>query len=196
MSQFKQDLFALQASKNKTYIEIGASHPRKINNTFLLEQQGWKGFSIELDSKKKSAWDKDNERTNKIYWEDAIAFNYINAVKENGLDSHIGYLSVDIEPPENTFAALKRIIEQGISFDCITFEHDKYQSQINYDPIVTEYLSNFGYKIAVSDVFVKYKYRVPDKKKKETKICYLETWYVHESIPFNPITYEDWVLSL
>lgn len=196
MSQLKQNIFALQASKNKTYVEIGASHPRKINNTFLLEQQGWNGFSIELNKTKKSAWDADEERTNTIYWDNALTFDYAKAVDENKLGTRIGYLSVDIEPPENTFAALKRIIEQGISFDCITFEHDKYQAKVDIDAEVTEYLAGKGYKVAVENVFRKRKYRIDPNKPKVEKICYMETWYVNNDIDFDKIQYIDWVKTV
>ena len=191
-SQFFQDVFALTTTLNKTYIEIGARHPIKYSNTHLLEQHGWKGFSLEINQAHKSFWDSCNERKNKIYWQDALNFNYTSALKENNMLSKVGYLSCDIEPPINTFSALRRIIEQGISFDCITFEHDKYQSDINYDPIVTKYLEERGYKIAVKDVYRNKKYRLTDKKRKTSKKCYLETWYVNNDIDFNSTTFDLW----
>lgn len=182
-SQLHQDEFALKTARNKTYIEIGAAGPIKYNNTYLLENNGFKGISLEINQRRVDQWFGDNPvRKNKIYCADAITFDYLKALEENSLPTHIGYLSCDIEPPENTFAALRRVIEQGISFDCITFEHDKYQSEIDYDPIVTEYLKNHGYKVAVKDV---YRWR--------KKPCYLETWYVHNSIDFKEQTCEEWV---
>lgn len=195
MSQLKQDIFALNNAINKTYIEIGASYPRKINNTFLLEQHGWNGFSIELDINKKEYWDVDTARKNKIYWDNAITFNYVKACNQNNLPDRIGYLSVDIEPPENTFAALQRVIEQGITFDCITFEHDKYQAEKDYDPIVKEYLSKKGYKIAVDNVYRIRKKRIQGQKKKINKICYMETWFVKDDIQFQTIDYKDWIIN-
>jgi len=192
-SQFSQDLFALSAAKNKTYIEIGAWKPINNSNTYLLEEQGWKGFSLEISLRNKPAWESCLERTNKIYWENALTFDYKQALVENNLPMHIGYLSCDIEPPENTFAALRRVIEQGITFDCITFEHDKYLHDIDYDPIVTEYLKDHGYKVAVNEVFRTRKYRVPNQKKKEIKICMIETWYVNNTIDFCEQTYEQWI---
>lgn len=181
-SQVHQDVFALKTAKNKTYIEIGAAGPIKYNNTYLLEKNGWQGFSLELNQNRVDQWFEDwSDRKNKIYCVDAITFDYVAALKENNLPSHIGYLSCDIEPPENTFAALKRVIEQDITFDCITFEHDKYQSEVDYDPIVTEYLRNRGYKVAVSDV---YRWR--------KRPCYFETWFVHESIDFTQKSFDDW----
>ena len=193
-SQFLQDIFALSTAKNKSYIEIGASWPEKISNTFILEKNGWQGFSLELNHKKVNKWfEEPLIRKNKIYCNNAITFDYISALKENNLSSHIGYLSCDIEPPENTFAALKRVIGQGVTFDCITFEHDNYQSEVDFNPIATEYLLENGYKIAVSDVYVLERYRVGGQKKKSTKKSYLETWYVAKNINFRTITYDDWL---
>lgn len=181
-AQVNQDIFALKTAKNTTYIEIGASSPIKYNNTYTLEKSGWSGFSLELNQNRVNQWFEETaDRTNKIYCADAITFDYLEAIKENNLTTHIGYLSCDIEPPENTFAALKRVIEQGITFDCITFEHDKYQSDIDYDPIVTEYLKNKGYKVAVRDV---YRWR--------KRPCYFETWYVRDTIDYKETTFEEW----
>lgn len=191
-SQLLQDLFAYSASKNNTYIEIGAAYPLKINNTYQLEKKGWAGFSIELMQHRVDEW-RDADRYNKIYCADAIEFDYLDALKENHLPNRIGYLSCDIEPPVNTFSALKRVIEQGIVFDCITFEHDRYQSDINYDPIVTKYLKDAGYKVAVSDVYKYRKFREEGKKKKVNKKCYLETWYVNTDIDFPELTYDEWL---
>ena len=154
ISQAHQDTFALTTAKNKTYIEIGAYHPIQWSNTYRLEMNGWKGFSIEYNKSMQDVWQKFEERKNKVYWDDALTFDYLSAIKENNLSKHVGYLSCDIEPVENTFRALQRVIEQGISFDCITFEHHQYQSKSNYDPIVRKYLENQGYKVAVENVYI------------------------------------------
>jgi hypothetical protein len=181
-SQLYQDVFALKTSKNKSYIEIGAAGPVKYNNTYKLEKTGWNGFSIELNPSRVSQWFEDfSDRKNKIYCADAITFDYLKGIQENNLPNRIGYLSCDIEPPENTFAALKKVIEQGIIFDCITFEHDKYQSEIDYDPIVTEYLKNKGYKVAVKDV---YRWR--------KRPCYMETWFVNADIEYVEKSWDEW----
>jgi hypothetical protein len=181
-SQVYQDIFALKTAKNTTYIEIGAAGPIKYNNTYLLEKNGWIGFSLELNQNRVNQWFEDwSDRKNKIYCADAITFDYLAALQENNLPTHIGYLSCDIEPPKNTFAALRRVIEQGITFDCITFEHDKYQSEVDYDPIVTDYLKNKGYKVAINDV---YRWR--------KRPCYFETWYVRNNINFNEKSFDEW----
>jgi hypothetical protein len=184
-SQSHQDLFALQTAKHKTYIEIGANKPKEISNTYNLEMEGWKGFSLELNrsGKIEKAWKLCVERTNILYWEDALTFNYVDGLLKNNLPLHIGYLSCDIEPPSNTFKALTRVIDQGVSFDCITFEHDNYQNKdgIDYNVLATEYLISKGYKIAVSDIYV---------ANNENQI--FETWFVHNTINMNTMTFKDW----
>ncbi len=180
-SQSLQDRFALEICKNKTYIEIGGNHPVKMNNTFLLETlENWKGFSIELDSKFRKVWNKSG-RKNKIYWDNALTFDYLNALVENNLTTKIGYLSCDIEPPYNTFSALKKVIELGIEFECITFEHDQYQfKEHDFNQEAINFLSNYGYKVAVTDVCV------------ANTENYFETWFVKNDIVFDQTTYKEW----
>lgn len=180
-SQSFQDIFALQICKTKTYIEIGANRPIKRNNTYLLEQNGFSGYSIEFNTKWQRFWNK-VQRKNKIYFADAIKFDYATANIENNLGNNVGYLSCDIEPVTNTFAALKKVINDGIVFDCITFEHDIYQSDIDLRPKVTSFLQKNKYKVAVENVYI-----YPEKEN------VFETWYVHNSINFDTCTFDDWL---
>lgn len=186
-SQAWQDFFAYSiGGAQGTYIEIGANGPVGKNNTYNLETQfGYRGFSIELDESHKPNWDKHSvERKNKIYWGSALDLDYAQAIKDQALPSHITYLSCDIEPPENTFAALKRVINAGISFDCITFEHDKFRRNSgNYDELAQEFLAAHGYKVAVYDVYSKNPARI------------FETWFVKNSIKFEPISFADWQVA-
>lgn len=181
-SQAAQDCFAYRiCGENSTYIEIGANKPIGKNNTYQLETKlGYTGYSIEFSKKFLPMW-QESDRNNKIYIADAITFDYTNANKDCNMPAHVGYLSCDIEPPSNTFKALQRVIEQGIQFKCITFEHDAYQSSENYDKIAREYLNTKGYKVAVENVYVK-----------QQKEKVFETWFVHNSIKFEKIDYEDW----
>lgn len=183
-SQAQQDRFALEIIGHKgTYLEVGAHLPKKRSNTYNLECVfGWEGLSIELDYKKyHTAWKDCKERTNPIVWDDATLLDYKNLCKNYGLQNKINYLSIDIEPPENTFAALKKIINDGLSFDIITFEHDLYQSMHNYHDIACDFLIPKGYKVAVFDVY----------HKKESKI--FETWFVSKDINFKKVSYSNWL---
>jgi hypothetical protein len=187
ISQAHQDSFAFQiAGKNGTYIEIGSHKPVTNSNTYNLEViHQWRGVGIELDPKYQKGWRKCLERKNRVYWESALEFDYVAALQENNLPMHINYLSCDIEPPFNTFTALRRVIEQGITFDCITFEHDLYNySQEDYNKIATAYLLDKGYKIAVTNVY----WNKPENQ--------FETWFVREGINFTPSTFDEWLITL
>jgi hypothetical protein len=188
-SQAYQDYFAARVAKNKTYVEIGAYKPVHKNNTYNLETVlGWKGYSIELNQKWKISWDECAERKNKIYWASALDFDHDAAIKELNLPNRIGYLSCDIEPPANTFAALQRVIEQEVIFDCITFEHDNYvkkkRGDLDYDVIAREYLTSKGYKVAVTDVY-----------NKSAEFAF-ETWFVKDDIAFETMTFDQWKKSI
>jgi len=180
-SQVGQDLFALQVSKHKTYIEIGAADPIKLNNTYLLEKQGWTGFSLEIDSKFEQDWKQ--QRINPCYYTDAVNYSYDN-------NTRLGYLSCDINPPELTLEALKNVIEQGVSFDCITFEHDDYWREergfAETCNAAKEYMHSRGYKIAVDNVFAM------RRRKSWYGECHYETWYINQDLEFETLQYRDW----
>ena len=183
-SQSYQDIFALQICKNKTYIEIGANRPIKRNNTFLLEKKGFKGFSIEYSKKWQTSW-KNSKRSNKIYFADAMKFNYEQVIQTLKMKNSFGYLSCDIEPNTATFQALKHVIDSGIDFECITFEHDLYTSKKDIRYKVDKYLIDKGYKIAVTDVYLQ-----PDKNK------LYETWYIKNSIEFETCRFDDYIKTI
>lgn len=182
-SQCWQDKFVYDLCKdNGTYIEIGGSWPIKNSNTYSLEKfANYKGFSVELDKiRYADAW-KRSDRKNIIYWGDAIEYDYKKALFEQNMNIHVNYLSCDIEPPENTFQALKNIIQQGISFDVITFEHDLYNSpKKDFNILAIDFLKSFDYKIAVYDVYHKNKNNI------------FETWFVKNSIDFKTMSFEEW----
>lgn len=165
------------------YLEIGAAYPEKYSNTYKLERSGWKGISIELDTQYADAWNA--QRTNAIYFADALTFDYANALREHDFPLHINYLSCDIEPAKNTFAALRRVIEQGLTFDCITFEHDLYRdAKVNHDELARAFLTQNGYRVAITDV------TWPEWN---TPSHIYETWFVRNTIPFTTTTFGEWV---
>jgi hypothetical protein len=48
-SQHGEDLFVLDHFQGKpgVYLDVGASHPFRISNTYLLYQHGWRGVTVE-----------------------------------------------------------------------------------------------------------------------------------------------------
>jgi hypothetical protein len=183
-AEAKVDRFAFGlCGSNGTYIEIGSQKPAQRSNTVALEHKGWRGFGLELDTRYQIHWP--GGRKNPIYWEDATTFDYWKAAKEQGLPERINFLQADIEPPANTFTALKKAVESGLTFDYIAFEHDVYCQDVDYNIIATEYLLTKGYKIAV--------YNVCAQRKRNPGVwSHIETWYVKDDIPFETMEFFEW----
>ena len=182
-SQSGQDQFAYNLiGINGCYLEIGAHHPIINSNTYKLEKEcNWKGISVEFDKSFIPDWKDCTERKNEVIWDDAFNIDYGSLLNKKNFPKKINYLSCDIEPPKNTFNILKKIINTGLIFDFISFEHDKYNEGKKYDDLSFDFLKSKNYKVAIKDVY---------SRDKEKKIY--ETWYVHEKINFSEINYHLW----
>lgn len=182
-SQSGQDQFAYNLSGlNGFYLEIGAHHPIINSNTFKLEKDcNWKGLSIEYDKSYKDEWDKCIDRKNEVIWDDAFNIDFSLLAKQKNFPNKINYLSCDIEPASNTFKILKKIIRSEISFDYISFEHDKYNEGNIHEKLALEFLNKNDYKVAIKDVY---------SRNKKQKIY--ETWFVNNKINFIEVNYSEW----
>lgn len=159
-SQAGQDKWVLDIiGLNGSYLEIGASHPVHINNTYLLEQNGWKGLSIDIDDSNLLHWN--NYRTNPLIIADALTFDYHDVKR-------IDYLQLDIEPSENTFNCLLRILNTTKTrFSTITYETDAYIDSRFVKPS-RKLLQSLGYELAFADVM--------------SEFGPFEDWYIDKSI--------------
>jgi hypothetical protein len=182
-SQSGQDQFAYNISgSNGTYLEIGAHDPVINSNTFNLEVKcNWNGISIEYDKTFQKSWDDNKLRKNNVIWDDAFNINYSSLIKQRALPYRLNYLSCDIEPAENTFNILKKIISSKLNFDFISFEHDKYSIGSKYEDLSIKYLKDCNYKVAVKNVY---------SRNKRYKIY--ETWFVNNDIDFEEMDYSVW----
>ena len=182
-SQSGQDQFAYNISgSNGTYLEIGAHDPVINSNTFNLEVKcNWNGISVEYNKSFQMSWSDNKQRKNNVIWDDAFNINYSSLIKQRELPNRLNYLSCDIEPAENTFNILKKVISSELNFDFISFEHDKYSIGNKYEDLSIEYLKNYNYKVAVKDVY---------SRNKRYKIY--ETWFVNNDIDFKEINYSVW----
>ena len=182
-SQSGQDQFAYNISgSNGTYLEIGAHDPIINSNTFNLEVKcNWNGISVEYDKSFQMSWSDNKLRKDNVIWDDAFNINYSSLIKQRELPNRLNYLSCDIEPAENTFNILKKVISSELNFDFISFEHDKYSIGNKYEDLSIEYLKNYNYKVAVKDVY---------SRNKRYKIY--ETWFVNNDIDFEEIDYNVW----
>jgi hypothetical protein len=130
---------------NGTFLDIGCRGPEDLNNTLLLEQNGWIGVSIDIVDYSKE-WES---RKTKFICTDALAFDY----RELAPHFLIDYLSLDIEGQGDRFKALQKVINDGFEFNCITIEHDVYRIHESYERIPQRaLLTSLGYVLAFPDV--------------------------------------------
>jgi hypothetical protein len=153
-SQATQDVFALEMLNNKSngfYLEIGGGHPFDSNNTYLLEEKyGWNGLSLEFSNTLVEEYN--TRRANKSTLADATEFDYEKCLISLGIKDRIDYLSIDIDPAENTFKALQKIPHHGYRFSVITYEHDRYQSGDKFMNESRSFLESLGYQLVVKNL--------------------------------------------
>ena len=166
-SQSYQDLFVLMALDGKewgSWIEIGCAHPTYGNNTKLLEELGWDGVSIDIDSNVVDNW---KDRVTIPYQMDATKIDW-DKMPIWGLDNITDYLQIDVDPPNISYEVLLSIPFWKHKFRVITFEHDYYA-----DDSVREksrkYLRSFGYELVVNDIAV-------------DEYSSYEDWWVHPEL--------------
>jgi hypothetical protein len=140
------------------YLEVGASHPIDISNTFALEKLGWTGLSIDISDSCKQVWEE--KRINPLIIADALTFEY---PKKKRID----YLQLDVDPSEVTFKSLLQVLKSGTRFSIITYETDSYADK-NFVMPSRNILQSEGYKLIKPDVLCGF--------------GPFEDWYIDESV--------------
>jgi len=152
-SQAGQDIFILSLfdkDYNGTFVDIGCNMPNTINNTLLLEKNGWTGISIDIENFSKE-WES---RKTPFIQVDALKCNYKDLFKSYNLPKVIDYLNLDIEGEGLRYKALERVMKIG-DFKAITIEHDLYRGYDLSERLPQrKLLSELGYLLLCSDVHV------------------------------------------
>ena len=138
-SQAGQDRFvhALLPKTDGTFLEIGSNHPIEINNTFALEQLGWRGLLVDNDDvcaklcRELRASPVLQADATQVDWESALLdavtagvppFEFFTGPSRR---VRIDYLSLDVDAA--TLATLLRMPLDFVKFNVITIEHDAYR---------------------------------------------------------------------
>lgn len=126
------------------FVDLGCSHPFDINNTWALEQVGWKGLLIDSDTAAITQCMKLRSAT--AYATDLLSphdfWSWCPPI--------IDYLSLDID--EGTFECLLRIPLATLRIRCATIEHDSYRLGNKMRDSIRLYMSACGYTLARPDV--------------------------------------------
>ena len=170
-SQAGQDIFVLSVldgKKNGIFLDIGCNEPKRINNTFLLEEKyGWKGILIDFMDYHVDAC-KELRRDDSVYiCGDATKVNYSEVFSDFKIPGVIDYMSLDIDGIE-TLHTLQSLPLELYKIRVITFEHDSYRFGDEVREKSRELLLSHGYVLVCSDV-------------KSNGSPY-EDWYVHPDL--------------
>jgi hypothetical protein len=154
-SQAGQDKFVYDTlGKSGTFLDIGCGFPIEINNTYALEQLGWRGLLVDLNHEFVEQCRR--ERTNPVLEHDAMAVDWPVTCNWHNLGRKIDYLSLDIDDEEGKeskmLIVLRNLLAAGLSFRVITFEHNRYFLGDSVRIPSREILLNAGYTLAVPDV--------------------------------------------
>lgn len=153
-SQAGQDTFVLSLidsndGEKHTFVDIGCWLPKNLNNTFLLEQNGWDGVSLDITNLR-SEWEI---RKSKFICDNALSIDYQKLFDDNKLPKVIDYLNLDIEGNGDRYLVLDNVMKSDREFKIITIEHDKYRGYEQTEKIPqVNLLTKLGYTLVCSDV--------------------------------------------
>ena len=152
-SQCGQDLFVfnLLKIKNGTFLDLGCYLPKNINNTFLLEQNGWVGISLDINDYS-NQW---SVRKNKFIKCNCLEQDYNLLLSQNYESNVIDYLTLDMEVLGDRYKLLDIVLKTNYEFKVITIEHDSHLGMynvINEKIPQRELLEKMGYILVCGDV--------------------------------------------
>ena len=168
-SQASQDQFVytllydiLNKQDEGYYLDIGASHPVRISNSYFFDRNlSWNGIGIDISDEYASEWAK--QRKNALLIADATRVDYAEILKP--FPPVIDYLSLDVD--EKYDAVLEVIPFDQYIFKIITIEHDAYRYGDVYRNAERKILSSHGYYLLCPNV---------------SKLGYVyEDWWIHPS---------------
>jgi hypothetical protein len=159
-SQAGQDVFAYEVNGRKrdgVFLEIGTNDPVSINNTFALEELGWRGLLVDNSPDSMLACEK--LRVSPFYLTDASkpqdwlgAFAMMDeAIGKAAGSTHIfDYGSFDIDFA--TLECLRNLPLKEVAFRVITVETDLYRNGQAHRDAIHSHLFDHGYALIAADV--------------------------------------------
>ena len=146
-----QDQFAhLMIGNLGTFLDLGSAHPVVGNNSYALENVGWIGIAFEEIASLANAMNQ--YRNTPCFAVDvAVAEPFISILHRQHPSKHFNYISLDVD--DASVPCLKLLIDNGYTFDVMTFEHDTYLDGPEARKIPSKkILLDAGYKLLFENV--------------------------------------------
>jgi len=156
-SKNREDLFLYNYFKNKsngTYIDIGAYHPYRSSNTYLLYRKGWRGINIDLS---KTSIDLFNIARPKD-----INLNFAVADRKKKIKTYESK-SLGLMNTINPFFAsifLKKYYSRKVKADNLNNLLKKYSKKINKFDLIDIDAEGSDYNILKNINFKKYSFKL------------------------------------
>jgi hypothetical protein len=149
--EFIYNLFG--AKRGGFFLDISCSHPVVGSNTYALEESlGWNGIGFDIvDVVEKLKWSE--YRKTKFVQMDATS-DELSAYLRNNITDVVDYVSIDVDAYPNNYSkeALEKVINSGIRFKALTFEHEFYKfGHLVRDP-ARDILESQGYAMLFQNV--------------------------------------------
>ena len=147
-SQVGQDVWVLSLfpkGYKGFFMDLGCNDPKNINNTLLLEENGWEGVAVDINDLSE-LW---KDRRTRFIQMDALD---AKDIMEPAL---IDYVSIDVDAIGTNYQTIKNLLAAGFQFKAITIEHNYYISEeFNQRERIPQrrLLLSFGYVLAKEDV--------------------------------------------
>jgi len=130
------------------FLDVGCYLPDFINNTLMLERNGWRGLAFDIVDYSRQ-W---QERKTPFICTDVLKCNF----KSYGIPQVVDYLSLDVDFPAGImYQMMDKLLKLGYEFKAITIEHNLYLGK-EYDEKERqpqrELLTSCGYILAESDL--------------------------------------------
>ena len=136
-----QDLFVFALTKGEKgfFLDIGCGTPVQGNNSFSLENEGWRGILI--DSEKYNIDQCEGQRKSKSFCKDATEIDWESFLIENDCPKVIDYISLDVD--EANYNVIEDFPFSSWSFKVMTVEHDLFRRGDKIKNKITEVLSKY-----------------------------------------------------
>ncbi len=118
-----QDQFAYHLIGSQGFfLDVGCYHPFLGNNTYALESIGWDGLLFDIGDDWVNLCRQYRQR--KAFCVDVTTNEFSKIIKDNTDVRVFDYISMDVD--NASVGGITQLLENDISFKCMTFEHDLY----------------------------------------------------------------------